>query len=66
MLKLTFSDSNPWSESSKRHRNLLADHTKSEITAELSDPELSGDFLNSVTPMQSMDVTTVVATARSD
>ncbi len=46
--------------------NLLADHTQREITAELSDPELSGDFLNSVTPMQSMDVTTVVATARSD
>ena len=43
--------------------NLLADHTQSEITAKLSDPELSGDFLNSVTPMQSMDVTTVVATA---
>jgi hypothetical protein len=44
--------------------NLLADHTQSEITAKLSDPELSGDRLNSVTPMQSMGVTTVITTAR--
>ena len=43
--------------------NHLADPTQSEITAELSDPELSGDFLNNVTPLQSMDVTTVVTTA---
>ena len=33
-------------------RKSLAHHTQSEITAELSDPELSGDLLNSVTPMQ--------------
>jgi hypothetical protein len=43
---------------------LLADHTQSEITAKLSDPELPGDLLNSVIPMQSMGVTTVVTTAR--
>ena len=48
--KLTFFDSNTWSESSKDQGNRLADRTQSEITAKLSDPELSGDFLNSVTP----------------
>ena len=43
--------------------NHLADPTQNEITAELLDPEMSGDLLNSVTPMQSIDVTTVVTTA---
>ncbi len=61
--KLTFSDSKPWS-TAKDTGNLLADYAQSEVTAELLDPELSGDLLNSVTPMQSMDVTTVVTTAR--
>ena len=46
--KLTFSNSNAWSEPSKDLGNLLADHTQSEITAKLSNPELSGAFLNSV------------------
>ena len=47
--------------------NLPAEHTQSEITAELSDPELSGDLFNSVnSPLTGKEgrVTAVVAKAR--
>ena len=47
--------------------NLPADHTQSEITAELSDPELSGELFNSVnSPLTGNEgqVTAVVAKAR--
>jgi hypothetical protein len=46
--------------------NLLANNTQSEITAKLSDPELSGAFLGSVSPSLTVNngqVTTEVAKA---
>ena len=48
--------------------NLPADVTQSEITSELSAPELSGDLFNSVNPLSTGNegrVTTVVAKARN-
>ena len=65
---LTFSDSNHTSlNPAEDLGNLPADLTQSEITAELSDPKLSGDLFNSVNPPltgKEGRVTAVVAKAR--
>jgi hypothetical protein len=64
----TFSDSNhSHLNPAEDLGNLPAEHTQSEITAELSDPELSGDLFNSVnSPLTGKEgrVTAVVAKAR--
>ncbi len=65
--KITFSDSNhSHLNQAEDLGNLPADHTQSEITAELLDPELSGDLFNGVnSPLTSKEgqVTAVVAKA---
>ena len=53
---ITFSDSNNISLNlADELGNLPANLTQSETIAKLSDPELSGDLLNSVTPCNSME-----------
>ena len=65
---ITFSDSNNTSSNPAEDLgNLPAEPTQSEITSELSAPELSGDLFNSVNPLSTGKegrVTTVVAKAR--